>query len=30
VEEAIAAVEKGLEPEPNLTKAVGCMIKVKK
>lgn len=30
VEEAIAAVEKGGEPEPNLTKAVGCMIKVKK
>lgn len=30
VEEAIAAVEKGVEPEPNLTKAVGCMIKVKK
>jgi peroxiredoxin len=30
VEEAIAAVEKGTEPEPNLTKAVGCMIKVKK
>lgn len=30
VEEAIAAVEKGAEPDPNLTKAVGCMIKVKK
>ncbi|AEE52672.1 thioredoxin family protein [Haliscomenobacter hydrossis] len=30
VEEAIAAVEKGNEPDPNLTKAVGCMIKVKK
>ena len=30
VEEAITAVEKGAEPEPNLTKAVGCMIKVKK
>lgn len=30
VEEAIAAVEKGTEPNPNLTKAVGCMIKVKK
>ncbi|HOY19488.1 MAG TPA: thioredoxin family protein [Haliscomenobacter sp.] len=30
VEEAIAAVEKGNEPDPSLTKAVGCMIKVKK
>lgn len=30
VEEAIVAVEKGSEPDPNLTKAVGCMIKVKK
>lgn len=30
VEEAIAAVEKGGEPDPSLTKAVGCMIKVKK
>lgn len=30
VEEAIVAVEKNLEPDPNLTKAVGCMIKVKK
>ena len=30
VEEAIAAVEKGTEPDPSLTKAVGCMIKVKK
>ena len=30
VEEAIAAVEKGIEPNPNLTTTVGCMIKVKK
>lgn len=30
VEEAIVAVDKGSEPDPNLTKAVGCMIKVKK
>lgn len=30
VEEAIVAVDKGQEPSPSLTKAVGCMIKVKK
>lgn len=30
VEEAITAIENGTEPDPNLTKAVGCMIKVKK
>jgi peroxiredoxin len=30
VEEAIAAVEKGIEPNPSLTKAVGCMIKIKR
>jgi hypothetical protein len=30
VEEAISAIENGTEPDPNLTKAVGCMIKVKK
>lgn len=30
VEEAIVAVDKGQDPNPSLTKAVGCMIKVKK
>ena len=27
---AIAALEKGQEPTPNTTKAIGCSIKVKK
>lgn len=30
LENAIAAMEKGLEPTPNTTKAIGCTIKVKK
>ncbi len=30
VEEAIAAIENGGEPDPNFTKAIGCTIKTKK
>ena len=30
VENAIAALEKGVDPEPAITKAIGCTIKVKK
>ena len=30
LENAIAALEKGEEPTPNTTKAIGCTIKVKK
>ena len=30
LEDAIAALEAGNEPDPNYTKAVGCSIKVKK
>ncbi|MCB0644963.1 MAG: thioredoxin family protein [Phaeodactylibacter sp.] len=30
VQEAIRAIEKGKEPDPNFTKAIGCSIKVKK
>lgn len=30
VEEAIRAMDKGKEPDPNFTKAIGCSIKVKK
>ena len=30
LENAIAALEKGQEPNPSTTKAIGCSIKVKK
>jgi hypothetical protein len=30
LENAIAAMEKGIEPTPSVTKAIGCSIKAKK
>jgi peroxiredoxin len=30
IENAIASIKKGMDPDPNFTKAIGCTIKVKK